>query len=66
MSAQREQVLDYSWLHDDTEEDLVGADWHQHAIGGPPALRRSPNRRKEHENSPHLPEARARRVPPHA
>lgn len=32
MSAQREQVLDYSWLHDDTEEDLVGADWHQHAI----------------------------------
>ena len=32
MSAQREQGLDYSWLHDDTEEDLVGADWHQHAI----------------------------------
>src|SRR5438105_15857674 len=32
MSAQREQVLDYSWLHDDTEEDLVGADWQQHAI----------------------------------
>jgi hypothetical protein len=22
------------WLHDDTEEDLVGADWHQEAIGG--------------------------------
>src|SRR5437763_11779181 len=32
MSAQRGQVLDYSWLHDDTEEDLVGADWQQHAI----------------------------------
>jgi len=24
--------LDYSWLHDDVEEDLVGAEWHQHAI----------------------------------
>lgn len=22
------------WLHDDSEEDLVGADWHQEAIGG--------------------------------
>ncbi len=22
------------WPHDDTEEDLVGADWHQEAIGG--------------------------------
>ncbi len=32
MSAQREQTLDYSWLHDDMEEDLVGADWHQDAI----------------------------------
>jgi len=32
MSAQQEQVLDYSWLHDDTEEDMVGADWHQDAI----------------------------------
>jgi Uma2 family endonuclease len=32
MSAQRERVLDYSWLHDDTEEDFVGADWHQDAI----------------------------------
>ena len=32
MSAQRDDVLDYSWLHDDTEEDLVGADWHQDAI----------------------------------
>lgn len=32
MSAQREQPLDYSWLHDDEEEDLVGADWHQDAI----------------------------------
>ena len=32
MSAQRERVLDYSWLHDDAEEDLVGADWHQDAI----------------------------------
>lgn len=34
MSAQQEQVLEYSWLHDDTEEDLVGADWHQDAIRG--------------------------------
>jgi len=32
MSAQRAQILDYSWLHDDTEGDLVGADWHQDAI----------------------------------
>jgi Uma2 family endonuclease len=32
MSVQRERVLDYSWLHDDVEEDLVGADWHQNAI----------------------------------
>lgn len=32
MSTQRDQVLDYSWLHDDTEEDVVGADWHQDAI----------------------------------
>ena len=32
MSAQRERVPDYSWLHDDMEEDLVGADWHQSAI----------------------------------
>lgn len=22
------------WLHDDTEEDVVGADWHQESIGG--------------------------------
>ena len=26
------RVLTSSWLHDDTEEDLVGADWHQQAI----------------------------------
>src|SRR5437764_7451528 len=32
MSAQRERVIPYSWLRDDTEEDLVGADWHQEAI----------------------------------
>ena len=32
MSAQRDHVDPYSWLHDDTEEDLVGADWHQEAI----------------------------------
>ena len=32
MSVQH--VLPSSWLHDDTEEDLVGADWHQHAIRG--------------------------------
>lgn len=30
MSAQR--VSPVSWLHDDSEEDLVGADWHQRAI----------------------------------
>jgi Uma2 family endonuclease len=32
MSAQRDHVLDYDWLHDDLEEELVGADWHQNAI----------------------------------
>lgn len=32
MSAQRERATLYSRLHDDTEEDLVGADWHQEAI----------------------------------
>lgn len=30
MSAQR--VAPSGWLHDDTEEDLVGTDWHQRAI----------------------------------
>jgi len=30
MSAQLAPI----WLHDDTEEDLLGADWHQEAIGG--------------------------------
>ena len=30
MNAQRATVS--GWLHDDTEEDLVGADWHQRAI----------------------------------
>lgn len=32
MSAQREHAILFSRLHDDTEEDLVGADWHQEAI----------------------------------
>jgi Uma2 family endonuclease len=32
MSAEPQQGLDYGWLHDDAEEDLVGADWHQDAI----------------------------------
>ena len=32
MSAQRERVQPSGWLHDDMEEDLVGADWHQEAI----------------------------------
>ena len=32
MSADAQQALDFGWLHDDTEEDLVGADWHQNAI----------------------------------
>lgn len=26
------QVMHANWLHDDTEEDLVGADWHQRSI----------------------------------
>jgi hypothetical protein len=26
------RVLASSWLHDDAEEDLVGASWHQRAI----------------------------------
>ncbi|HVA89603.1 MAG TPA: Uma2 family endonuclease [Chloroflexota bacterium] len=26
------RVMTANWLHDDTEEDLVGADWHQRAI----------------------------------
>jgi hypothetical protein len=30
MSAQRS--LAYRWLPDDTEESIVGADWHQDAI----------------------------------
>ncbi len=32
MSAGTRDVLDYSWLHDDLEDDVVGADWHQNAI----------------------------------
>lgn len=32
MSTQR--VATAGWLHDDAEEDLVGADWHQDAIQG--------------------------------
>jgi len=32
MSAEARQALDFGWLHDDTEEDVVGADWHQNAI----------------------------------
>ena len=32
MSSQRVHALDYGWLHDDREEQLVGADWHQNAI----------------------------------
>lgn len=32
MSAQRERMQPQSWLHDDTEEDLLGADWHREAI----------------------------------
>jgi hypothetical protein len=26
------RVVPWNWLHDDTEEDLVGASWHQRAI----------------------------------
>lgn len=32
MSVGARYALDYSWLHDDLEEDFVGADWHQNAI----------------------------------
>src|SRR5205814_2013369 len=32
MSAQRERLLEYQWVRDDAEEDLVGADWHQDSI----------------------------------
>lgn len=32
VSVDRGRERDYSWLHDDLEEDLVGAEWHQHAI----------------------------------
>ena len=32
MSVEAQPALDYSWLHDDLEEDLVGAEWHQSAI----------------------------------
>jgi len=32
VSVDMGRELDYSWLHDDVEEDLVGAEWHQHAI----------------------------------
>lgn len=32
VGASAQYRLDYSWLHDDTEEDLVGAEWHQSAI----------------------------------
>jgi Uma2 family endonuclease len=32
MSTQRARLLDYHWVRDDTEEDLVGADWHQESI----------------------------------
>ena len=32
MPAERQRTIHDIWLHDDTEEDLVGADWHQRAI----------------------------------
>src|SRR5690242_11890906 len=32
MSVDTQHALDYGWLHDDLEEDLVGAEWHQSAI----------------------------------
>jgi Uma2 family endonuclease len=32
MSTREQQLLDFDWLRDDSEEDLVGADWHQDAI----------------------------------
>ena len=32
VSVDTRHMLDYSWLHDDSEEDVVGADWHQDAI----------------------------------
>ncbi|GAC1406782.1 MAG: hypothetical protein NVSMB65_21550 [Chloroflexota bacterium] len=32
MSAQGARLREHHWVRDDTEEDLVGADWHQEAI----------------------------------
>jgi Uma2 family endonuclease len=32
MGAQGTRLLDYHWVRDDAEEDLVGADWHQESI----------------------------------
>src|SRR4051812_44840100 len=32
MSVQGARLLDNHWVRDDTEEDLVGADWHQEGI----------------------------------
>ena len=32
MSAQGARLVEYHWVRDDTEEDLVGADWHQENI----------------------------------
>ena len=32
VSVDTRHMLNYGWLHDDLEEDLVGADWHQDAI----------------------------------
>ena len=32
MPAESQRTIHDIWLHDDTEEDLVGADWHQRAI----------------------------------
>jgi len=32
VSVDAPYVLDYDWLHDDSEDDVVGADWHQDAI----------------------------------
>src|SRR5438067_9159405 len=32
MSVEAHPARDYGWLHEDLEEDLVGAEWHQSAI----------------------------------
>ena len=32
MNARRGSLMEYHWVRDDAEEDLVGADWHQESL----------------------------------